>query len=81
MLMRLRIEQETVLDRFFHGIGSQLIRPCAWHCRGRAPWSRDNEMANWPIPLTNALLLTSVSCQFGSGPVPGGSGAPGERTA
>ena len=27
MLMRLRIEQETVLDRFFHGIGSQLIRP------------------------------------------------------
>ena len=27
MFTRLRIEQETVVDKFFHGIGSQLIRP------------------------------------------------------
>ena len=46
MLMRLRIEQETVLDKFFHGIGSQLIRPVL----GTAG-------ADWPIPLTSACLV------------------------
>ena len=72
--------------RFFHGIGSQLIRPVLGTAGGAVALLPGAGAMKWECLLVASsfherFMLTLASSRFGSGPVPGGSGAPGERTA